>query len=347
MAYRAEPEGVIAVVEAPHRELPAGREPLPRRRRRSRSRATSARWRARPRPPAPTRSSSPRGRPTPGTRTRSAPRPARCSRLPVVEATLDEVAAPRRRARRGRRRRADAATPTPTSTAPDGARRRRRRQGPAAAVARRRRPHGLDPARARAAPTASTRRPPPRSSSSRRCGSVVDARRRPPRARGDRRRLARTPTLDSRTLGARLKCELFQRTGSFKARGALNKLSSLTDDERARGVITISAGNHAQAVAYAAARDGRRRAGRDVARRLRAEDRGDARLRRDRRPRGDGPGAARSTGSHELIERDRAHARPPVRRPGRPRRRGHGRPRDRGGRARRRRRGRRRSAAAA
>lgn len=62
-----------------------------------------------------------------------------------------------------------------------------------------------------------------------------------------------TPTLDSRTLGARLKAELFQRTGSFKVRGALNKLASLDEDERRRGVIAISAGNHAQAVAYAAA----------------------------------------------------------------------------------------------
>jgi threonine dehydratase len=68
-------------------------------------------------------------------------------------------------------------------------------------------------------------------------------------------RLARTPTLSSRTIGARLKCELFQRTGSFKVRGALNKLSSLTPDEKARGVIAISAGNHAQAVALAAAEE--------------------------------------------------------------------------------------------
>jgi threonine dehydratase len=66
-------------------------------------------------------------------------------------------------------------------------------------------------------------------------------------------RLNRTPTLASGTLGARLKCELFQRTGSFKARGALNKISSLTPAEKSRGVIAISAGNHAQAVAYAAA----------------------------------------------------------------------------------------------
>ena len=68
--------------------------------------------------------------------------------------------------------------------------------------------------------------------------------------------LAPTPLLSSRTLGARLKCELFQRTGSFKARGALNRVAHLTDRERARGVITISAGNHAQAVAFAAAAAG-------------------------------------------------------------------------------------------
>src|SRR5262249_31738397 len=49
-----------------------------------------------------------------------------------------------------------------------------------------------------------------------------------------------------------LKAELLQKTGSFKPRGALNKLESLSDAERARGVITISAGNHAQGVAFAA-----------------------------------------------------------------------------------------------
>ena len=59
--------------------------------------------------------------------------------------------------------------------------------------------------------------------------------------------------LANRTIGARLKCELFQRTGSFKARGALNKISNLTAEEKARGVIAISAGNHAQATAFAAA----------------------------------------------------------------------------------------------
>jgi threonine dehydratase len=67
-------------------------------------------------------------------------------------------------------------------------------------------------------------------------------------------RLHRTPTFSSHSLGERvfLKAELFQKTGSFKVRGVLNKLASLSDEERGRGVITISAGNHAQAVAWAA-----------------------------------------------------------------------------------------------
>jgi threonine dehydratase len=69
-------------------------------------------------------------------------------------------------------------------------------------------------------------------------------------------RLLRTPMLGNRTIGGRLKAELFQRTGSFKSRGALNKMSSLSREEKRRGVIAISAGNHAQAVAFAAAAEG-------------------------------------------------------------------------------------------
>jgi threonine dehydratase len=71
-------------------------------------------------------------------------------------------------------------------------------------------------------------------------------------------RLHRTPLLGSASLSEHLnaeafvKAELFQRTGSFKVRGALNRLAELSDEERARGVISISAGNHAQAVAWAA-----------------------------------------------------------------------------------------------
>jgi threonine dehydratase len=75
-------------------------------------------------------------------------------------------------------------------------------------------------------------------------------------------RVHRTPMLASATLSrlagadVRLKAELFQRTGSFKPRGVLNKLDSLTPEEKARGVIGISAGNHAQALAYASALEG-------------------------------------------------------------------------------------------
>jgi len=72
----------------------------------------------------------------------------------------------------------------------------------------------------------------------------------------------RTPFLPSRTLSRLTGCELFlkfenlQFTASFKERGALNKLLSLSETERKRGVIAMSAGNHAQAVAYHAARLG-------------------------------------------------------------------------------------------
>ena len=71
-------------------------------------------------------------------------------------------------------------------------------------------------------------------------------------------RVHRTPTFSSTALGAHLhlKAELFQKTGSFKARGALNRIAALTPDERRRGVVTWSAGNHAQAVAWAAAQYG-------------------------------------------------------------------------------------------
>jgi threonine dehydratase len=72
-----------------------------------------------------------------------------------------------------------------------------------------------------------------------------------------RGRVHRTPTFTASTLGdVTLKAELFQKTGSFKVRGVLNKLSTLTAEERARGVIGISAGNHAQALAWGAAQEG-------------------------------------------------------------------------------------------
>lgn len=63
-----------------------------------------------------------------------------------------------------------------------------------------------------------------------------------------------TSTALSRHLGCRvfLKLECLQKTGSFKPRGAFNKMLSLTEDERRRGVVAVSGGNHAQGVAYAA-----------------------------------------------------------------------------------------------
>lgn len=72
----------------------------------------------------------------------------------------------------------------------------------------------------------------------------------------------RTPLVHSATLSGRvgspvyLKCENLQKTGAFKVRGALHRLLRLSDEERARGVSTISAGNHAQAVAWAASAAG-------------------------------------------------------------------------------------------
>src|SRR5215218_1810070 len=66
--------------------------------------------------------------------------------------------------------------------------------------------------------------------------------------------LVNSPVLDAR-LGARvfLKAETLQRTGSFKFRGAYNKISSIAQDRKANGVVAYSSGNHAQGVAHAAA----------------------------------------------------------------------------------------------
>lgn len=71
-------------------------------------------------------------------------------------------------------------------------------------------------------------------------------------------RVHRTPLVSARTLGERtgtrlfLKAECLQKTGSFKIRGVLNRIAELGPDERARGLIGISAGNHAQALAHGA-----------------------------------------------------------------------------------------------
>src|SRR5689334_17811330 len=74
--------------------------------------------------------------------------------------------------------------------------------------------------------------------------------------------VSRTPILTSRLLSertgldVRLKAEMFQRGGSYKIRGPMNKFAQLTEDQKRRGVICSSAGNHAQGVALAAARYG-------------------------------------------------------------------------------------------
>src|SRR5205807_10617629 len=73
-----------------------------------------------------------------------------------------------------------------------------------------------------------------------------------------RGRVHRTPLVHSAALSAHLgarvylKLECLQKTGSFKPRGAFNKLLTLTPEERRRGVVAASGGNHAQGVAYAA-----------------------------------------------------------------------------------------------
>jgi threonine dehydratase len=77
-------------------------------------------------------------------------------------------------------------------------------------------------------------------------------------------RVHRTPLSSATSLGALLdppvqlflKEEQRQKTGSFKARGVLNRLATMSEPERARGLVTVSAGNHAQAVAWAARAEG-------------------------------------------------------------------------------------------
>ncbi|MEX2549592.1 MAG: threonine ammonia-lyase [Nitriliruptoraceae bacterium] len=74
--------------------------------------------------------------------------------------------------------------------------------------------------------------------------------------------VARTPVETSRAISGQvgvevlLKCENLQRTGSFKLRGAYNRIAQLSETERARGVVCASAGNHAQGVALAATLQG-------------------------------------------------------------------------------------------
>jgi threonine dehydratase len=77
-----------------------------------------------------------------------------------------------------------------------------------------------------------------------------------------RPRIHRTPVITSRSFDEAsrrqvfFKCENFQRAGAFKIRGATNKILSLTEEEKRRGVVAFSSGNHAQAVALAAGEAG-------------------------------------------------------------------------------------------
>jgi threonine dehydratase len=81
------------------------------------------------------------------------------------------------------------------------------------------------------------------------------------RAAADRIRghVHRTPTVSQRSLGEatgvprlHVKAELFQKTGSFKVRGVLNTVLAMPEEDRPKGLVTMSAGNHAAALAYAA-----------------------------------------------------------------------------------------------
>jgi threonine dehydratase len=89
--------------------------------------------------------------------------------------------------------------------------------------------------------------------------TIDDVRAAAERLRGE---VADTPCLASRTLSEICGCDVFlkfenlQFTASFKERGALNKMAQLTPEEKAKGVLAVSAGNHAQAVAYHAERMG-------------------------------------------------------------------------------------------
>jgi threonine dehydratase len=77
-------------------------------------------------------------------------------------------------------------------------------------------------------------------------------------------RVHRTPTMSASTIGEMLglrlylKAELFQKTGSFKVRGVFNKLLTLSSDDSRRGLVSLSAGNHAAALAYGATAVGAR-----------------------------------------------------------------------------------------
>ena len=141
-----------------------------------------------------------------------------------------------------------------------------------------------------------------------------------------------TPLLTSRQLSeitgydVRLKAELFQRVGSYKIRGPLNKFAQMSDEQKRRGVVCSSAGNHAQGVALAAQDPRHPRGGVHGDQRHAVEDRRDARLwRRGRAARhdlgrgereGEGTGARRGTDLRASVRRRAADRRAGHRRAG-------------------------------
>ena len=111
-----------------------------------------------------------------------------------------------------------------------------------------------------------------------------------PPPRRSRGALVRTPTRHSRTLSDIAGCEIclkfenLQFTACFKERGALNRLPALSAEERKRGVAAMSAGNHAQGVAYHAGRLGHSRHHRDAGEHALQQGQAYARFRRHRDP---------------------------------------------------------------
>src|SRR5260221_13564267 len=95
-----------------------------------------------------------------------------------------------------------------------------------------------------------------------------------------------TPMMSSTSLGdelgvrLHLKAELFQKTGSFKPRGVFNKLLSMDPAVRSRGLVSLSAGNHAAALAYGATAVGAKGHDRDAGQCDAIQGRGDQPLRR-------------------------------------------------------------------
>ena len=238
MAYRAEPEGVLAVFEIPQRDAARATRRSSSSRSGSRSPATSVRWRAPRTRPAPTRCSSPTPNADPWNPNAIRASTGAVFTLPIVEATLDEVRAlplqkspPSSAPRPLHRRRPDTGRPRFVVGAEDDGLDARWRDAADVQVAipmnarDRRQPERGDQRRGPplrgGAPAWLTRHRPTRDDVERARATIGD-------------RLPRTPLLSSRTIGARLKCELFQRTGSFKPRGALNKISNLTRRREAR-----------------------------------------------------------------------------------------------------------------